>query len=138
MNDVLDVAHYIVRFYNNQNIEITHLKLQKLLYFVQVLFLLQTGNRCFNNDIVAFEYGPVVREVFEEYTGMGRTPLTYNENIRNLEHQDLIDGICNKFLIYTPGRLVDITHNQRPWRDAFADGYGTIITDASILNYFRR
>lgn len=135
-NDVFDVVDYIIKFHNDRDVIITHLKLQKLLYFVQIYFLLQTGYRCFNNDLVAFDYGPVVIDVFKKYKGVGRQPLICDKNVVNLEGNNLIDDICDKFLKYSANELVDLTHGQKPYREAINKGYGSVITDKSILDYF--
>ena len=39
---------------------ITHLKLQKLLYYAQGVCLAITGNTLFNEEIQAWQHGPVV------------------------------------------------------------------------------
>ena len=40
--------------------ELTQMKAMKLLYYIQAASLVVTGKRMFDNDIVAWKYGPVV------------------------------------------------------------------------------
>lgn len=65
--DVLDIARYII----NKSIELgyptTNLKLQKLLYYTQLTFLLERGKLCFEDTLVNWRHGPVVRAVYDEY-----------------------------------------------------------------------
>lgn len=136
MNDVKDVSNYIIKYYNQKNIEITHMKLQKLLYFVQVIFLLELNKKCFENKMLACHFGPIVEEIFDKYTGIGRTPLYFNGIIKHLERDDLIDNICERFLNYSNNRLGDIITKQNPWIKAFDKGYMSEITPESIINYF--
>lgn len=138
MNDVLDVAHYIIRYYNLKNQHISKLKLQKLLYFVQVVFIMRLGkeNLCFQDEILAYTYGPVVDRILEEYSNKGSENLIFEEDV-NIEHNDLVDMVCNKFLNTSAEKLVDITHGQTPWRKAYyTQGYRSVITNESIADYF--
>lgn len=45
--DVLDISRYIISYSNKMDYGISNLKLQKVLYFVQAYFLIQTGHPCF-------------------------------------------------------------------------------------------
>ena len=46
------------------NNDLTNLKLQKLLYFAQAKHLKVAGEPLFSDDIEAWKYGPVVRDVY--------------------------------------------------------------------------
>lgn len=65
--NVLDISRYII----NKSIEmgnpINNLKLQKLLYYTQAEFLVRKGEPAFKEEIVAWKYGPVVVEAYEEF-----------------------------------------------------------------------
>ncbi|MDT2193876.1 type II toxin-antitoxin system antitoxin SocA domain-containing protein [Paenibacillus larvae] len=54
--------------------------MQKLLYYVYADFLLATGKKLFKEPIVAFEYGPVVEEVFL-YKVHGSSEIDYKDGI---------------------------------------------------------
>ncbi|MDG6896589.1 hypothetical protein A6A19_00910 [Actinobacillus delphinicola] len=140
MNDALDVANYIIAFCNTRNIPITHLKLQKLLYFVQANFLFTLNEPCFNDEIIALPYGPVVRSVFEEFRSrnVGASQLTSSDNNHiHLLHIDLIDETLVALAKRDAFTLVEMTHNQSPWRNAFNRGIGTEIENSSIREFFR-
>jgi uncharacterized phage-associated protein len=49
--------------------ELTQMKAMKLLYYIQAASLVVTGKRMFDNDIVAWKYGPVMQEVHDRYKG---------------------------------------------------------------------
>ena len=75
MYDVFKVVNWL-RVKNNADMrtnpnveELTQMKTMKLLYYIQAASLSITGHRMFNNDIVAWRYGPVVEEVHEKYRG---------------------------------------------------------------------
>lgn len=47
MYNVLDISRYIINYSNDCNYIISNLKLQKLLYFIQVYFLIEAKKTLF-------------------------------------------------------------------------------------------
>lgn len=76
MNNVLDIARYVIKYSNEKDYDIYGLKLHALLYFVQASFVLKTGNLCFNEPTVKTSYGCIITEVAKEF-GVGSYSL-YN------------------------------------------------------------
>lgn len=76
MNNVLDIARYVIKYSNEKDYDIYGLKLHALLYFVQASFVLETGNLCFDEPIVKTSYGCIITEVAKEF-GVGGYTL-YN------------------------------------------------------------
>ena len=62
---------------------ITHLKLQKLLFYAQGIYLALNDNMLFYDQIVAWEHGPVVKSVYDEYKQNGRNPINIELNPKN-------------------------------------------------------
>ena len=71
MYDVQDVAEYVIVYSKYKDCGISNLKLQKILYLVQAYFLIQTKNPCFLEDIEAWDFGPVIPEVYRKYKQFG-------------------------------------------------------------------
>ena len=69
MNNVLDIARYVIKYSNEKDYDIYGLKLHALLYFVQASFVLKTGNLCFDEPIVKTPYGCIITEVVKEFGG---------------------------------------------------------------------
>ncbi len=141
MYNVLDIAQYIIRRCNEQNQPISNLRLQKILYFVQAEFLVSKGEPCFNERIEAWAFGPVVPEVYHRYKGYGAASIpfvTTSPFIRLLceEDQNLIDRVIDETSKYSVTTLVDITHNQTPWINAYRLGFNCPITNESIKSFF--
>ena len=55
---VIDISKYVVCYSNKKNYGITNLRLQKILYFVQVYFLKIKKEPCFKEDMEAWDSGP--------------------------------------------------------------------------------
>lgn len=155
MYDVLDICRYIINFSNSHFSGISNLKLQKILYFIQAFFLQETGNPCFNDRIEAWDFGPVVPRAYHNFKqyGAANIPsiskyLEYDENIWNVKVRDFdeniinnndrqrINFVLNTFADYSATSLVDLTHNQAPWREAYIPGMNNLITLDAIRRYF--
>lgn len=141
MYSALKVARYIIWWCNSNGYSISNLKLQKILYFVQAQFLVARGVPCFGEDIQAWEYGPVIPEVYREYKvyGGGNIPAFVgsesNVSIRPGD-RPLIDEIVGECVNYSASSLVELTHNQQPWKDAYLPGWNKTISNDSIRRYF--
>lgn len=155
MVQVMDVARYIINYSNEQNYGISNLKLQKLLYFVQAYFLLYRGEICFDAAIEAWDFGPVVPEVYHEFKRFGngdipkiRTYLDmsskvsfiaqrkYDEGVIPVRDRELIAEVVDIFSDYSATALVTLTHNQDPWIDAYRPGQNRRIEPEAIERYF--
>lgn len=137
--DVLTIADYIIRRCSGEGYTVSNLKLQKLLYFVQAEFLVATGKPCFREKIVAWDFGPVVPKVYREFCVYGSAHIperTVAKPFLPKNTADLIDGIVFTCLPFSSSQLVEITQHQLPWAVAYAKGYGSEITNESILNFF--
>lgn len=156
MYDVLDICRYAINYSNKKNYGISNLKLQKILYFIQAYFLLQTHKPCFRENIEAWDFGPVVPEAYHEYKqyGSGDIPtvksylqfdsddiwnverVAYDDTLIKTEDKELINSVIDKFADYSATDLVSITHNQAPWKDAYNPYGNHIISNESIRRYF--
>ena len=91
MYSALVVARYIIKRCNELNRPISNLKLQKLLYFVQAEFLVGEGSACFPEEIEAWDFGPVVPEVYHRYKAYGSASIPYlagAERVRRICTED--------------------------------------------------
>lgn len=142
MYRALDIARYIIERCRENNKTISNLKLQKILYFVQAEFLVSKNQPCFAEKIEAWDFGPVVPDVYYEYRmyGSANIPCIGKPKVSNIistRDKELLDGIIDECSRYSASALVEITHNQTPWLDAYEPGYNNEITKESIRDYFR-
>lgn len=138
-----DIAKYIICLAQINGDTITNLKLQKLLYYAQAWFLVNNNNRrLFPEDIVAWQYGPVVPCVYDEYKIFGRKPIYIECDFEN-DFNFICDNIkiylsefCEEFLKYSATELVGMTHQEKPWIEAIDKGiYTPICTDTMYTFY---
>ena len=71
MYSAKQVAQYIINKCSIEERPISNLKLQKLLYFVWIEYRKNTGKKLFDDKIYAWQFGPVVPEVYYDYCAYG-------------------------------------------------------------------
>lgn len=114
-----DLAKYIVHKANGMNVSITHLKLQKILYYVAGVFAGALNERAFWDSIEAWQYGPVVRNVYLEFCSWGALPLTCEEEVSldyDDEQRELVDFVIDQKIRMSGRELVNATHKEAPWK----------------------
>lgn len=114
---------------------ITPLKLQKLLYYIQGMALRIYGKPAFTNNISAWQYGPVVEEVYQQYKGRNpiSTPKIDYEVCDGLKK--IIELVVSSYGQIEAGSLIDLTHDEDPWINSVNSG--TISIDL-IKEYFNK
>ncbi|MFP7452730.1 DUF4065 domain-containing protein [Bacillus altitudinis] len=148
-----DVAKFILSLY-----PVSHLKLQKLLYYIYAEFLIRTGSKLFKDPIVAFKYGPVVEDVFFRYKVHGSSQIDYKEDETFLLRTQEIAFTPSLIKVWTSEHgtaaiecikdvllqygdldafdLVNKTHQiNGPWNRAYREGQNCEITDQLIIQY---
>lgn len=140
--NVLDVADYVIKYCNDHNMPISNLKLQKILYFIQAAFLSLQGTPCFPDDFVAWNYGPVCPVVYHKYKAFGSSNIfTFDSGVipgLRKHDQNLLDAMIDKCSHYSAAQLVEFTHNQAPWLQAYSPYNSNVISKSSIKDFFSK
>ena len=124
----IDIAKNIINIYNakvdelvrNYDIApeyITNLKLQKLLYFVQAICLMIFGKKAFPEKILAWSYGPVVNDVYQQYKQNHASGINSELNVKNVSSglYKIINEVVNCYGSIEANKLIDFTHEEEPW-----------------------
>ena len=149
-----DISRYLVyksAFYGDT---ITNLKLQKLLYYVYVWYLVLHKKNAFSEKFQAWPIGPVLPSVYKYLSEYKADPIdpdysgvSSEAGLKELENQlgqDLVDTIGKVFDAYgskTAFELVNMTHDEFPWKHAREglDVYEKTskeITDEDIISFY--
>jgi uncharacterized phage-associated protein len=133
-----DIAKIILRLVDPEYGDIiSNLKLQKLLYYMQGFHLAMFNEPLFNEEVVAWTYGPVVREVYQEYKkyGTGAIPQPENDFELNLtdKQRDLIIDVFNVYGQLSALKLMNLTHEELPWKSTPVNH---VITHKLMRTYF--
>jgi uncharacterized phage-associated protein len=73
--DARQVANLVLDTCGELEAEITNLKLLKILYFSYGWYLAAYQRKLFHNPIEAWEHGPVVRSVWQEFRAAGKASI---------------------------------------------------------------
>lgn len=146
MLNVIDVSKYIINRSYEIGKPISNLKLQKLLYFVQAKFLVDTNGKsaCFSNDIEAWGFGPVVSAAYHYFKVYGSNNIPpyddCTDSYFNEHDKILINEVIDTYKDYSAVALVNLTHRQDPWiwaSESQKRGYSNIIYKDLIFQFFR-
>lgn len=119
-----DIADYFIYKAKKEDQElISHLKLQKLVYYAQGLHLAVHGKPIFREKIEAWNYGPVVPELYSKYKHYGAKGIapdkTYNPESINKEMRTFLDEVYSAFGQLSAVGLMNLTHEDNCWKEAF-------------------
>ena len=137
----LNVARYILYIAYTCGDCITNLKLQKLLYYAQAWYLVNYKEPLFCNDIKAWQYGPVVSEVYDEYKKFANKPiedkLANGKKIKlTCEQKEYLKEFCESFFKYSATELIAMIHSETPWIKAYNNRPGSVISLDEMEKYY--
>lgn len=99
---------------------ITHLKLQKLVYYAQAWSLALFNTPLFDEEIQAWAYGPVVPSLFRRFRNKGyenlEAPATHHKF--DAPTEELLKQIESVYGRYDAKYLQQLTHDEDPWKKA--------------------
>ena len=129
--------------------EITPLALQKILYYIQGIYMVRFDEGLFDEECQAWAHGPVYKEVYDVFKNFKYSPIedTRFAMLQNRfyelseDEKQVIDLIVNSFGMYSGKTLERITHEEDPWKDARVaclpgERSNVMISKESIKQYF--
>jgi len=131
MVTALSVANSILHRAFDEDIDVTPMKLQKLIYFVYRKYLKLTNESLFSEKFEVWRYGPVIESIYYKFKKYGSNAIRdygreENKKIRvvNEESSDEIakalSSVWNKYKEYDGSYLSMLTHEDgTAWRIAY-------------------
>ncbi len=128
MYQAVELSKYIVTKCAREDCPISNLQLQKILYFIQKAYLKQ-GSQAFADETEAWQFGPVVPNVYYYFSGYGAMPIwdDYDYSGLSLTAKDhgIIDPIVEEKRQLAPWDLVNETHKLGgAWDHVYRSGLG--------------
>lgn len=113
--------------------------LQKLLYYAQGCYLAMKDKPLFNENILAWEHGPVVNEVYQEYKQNGSNPIVFDEpyDIKKVDNETraILEEVFDVFGQYSAWKLREMTHEEAPWKETVRND---VIDREKIKDFFKK
>lgn len=121
----LDIAKYVITKCTNDNCPISNLQLQKILYNLQKGYLQKKG-KLFLDVIEAWQWGPVVPNVYRVYCVYGSMKI---DEIYDIDLPESVKRIIDPIIVQkrniNPWLLVDETHKKNgAWDRIYRNGAG--------------
>ncbi len=136
------VANYILESAKGRGIGVTHLKMQKLVYFAQGFSLARLKRPLFGEAINAWTYGPVVPALYEKLRKYGSAVISGQLAAPDVVEKEsrealVIEEMMDKLAQFSAMDLVRISHNERgPWYAAWYQQRHSRIPLWAIMAYF--
>ena len=123
MISALNVGNSILRRGFAEDIDITPMKLQKMIYLVYKRYYKEYKKSLFTESFEVWRYGPVVRSVYDEFKGFKSnrisryaierdgTILVVNEK-KAQNFKEALDYVWDKYKLYDGIPLSEMTHRQ--------------------------
>ena len=136
----LDIAKYVVTYCFKKEHPVSNLQLQKILYYIQGYSFAARDKEACGEEILAWQYGPVVREVYDFFSMYAAMPIenSYSVEIRDREFEQMIQVITLNKIMQPVWKVVEQTHREAPWKyttELF--GMGSVIPKEYIRRYFK-
>lgn len=121
----IDIAKYIISKCTLDQHPISNLQLQKILYYVQKTFL-EKGLVAFEDEIEAWQFGPVVPDVYYQFCGFGAMSIRMKYHILlSSRDSQLIDPLVEQKRSLNPWEMVEDTHMKgKAWDAIYQEGLG--------------
>lgn len=139
----LDIASLFIQLANDIDDTIDNLKLNKLLYYAQGWSLARNGKPLFKDEIQAWDYGPVVDDVYHAYKVCRKAPIQeptyeFDEDKLSAEELELITDIYSNYGKFTSIALTNMTHEKdTPWSNVYVPRENRVISNRLMKNYFK-
>lgn len=135
-NKISQIASYVIE----QCEDITHLSLQKSLYYIQGFYYAFKDVFIFNDDCEAWVHGPVYIEIYHQYKSYCFDPIS-SEKIEDYiilldDEKEVVDSVIKNINCYSGKVLEHFTHEEEPWKKTRGDIPETMSTDRIIEKKF--
>jgi uncharacterized phage-associated protein len=152
MINSITLSKYVLAKINGKT---NHLKLQKIIYYIQAWHLAIFNEPIIRDDFQAWLHGPVSRKIWNEYRdksvlydNLSISKTEGRKIIKKVEEQlkpdqvEMINDVIHEYGSKSGYTLEALTHSEPPWKKA-REGYGRadrceeIIPKEEIKKYFQ-
>ena len=123
--------------YNKRKSYEGNIRLNKYLFLAQVVYLAKYNKRLFEDDFLAYDNGPVVKDIVENY-GIINNKNNEVDILPNIK--DFLDKIYLSLENATYEELIEITHEDPEWIRLSKDTYNAPVMkiEDNIEEYKKR
>ncbi|WP_133179374.1 Panacea domain-containing protein [Shewanella decolorationis] len=142
MYKAVDIAVALLKAAHERGLQLTQMQLQKLVYVTHGLSLATRGLPMINENVNAWQYGPVIPEVYHRFKIYGNQNIDFYSlpeakfpQMIDAESMNLISITLDNFGSLNGGQLSEMAHRSgSPWHSVWFDGCGNEVRGAIISN----
>ena len=153
--DGREVANFVLDECDALGRRLTHISLQKIVYFCHAWHLVEFNNPLVKHAFEAWEYGPVLPYLYSEFKGFGSSPITTRAKKMNRfsgekeeaqfvipsEDKEFLKKVICFYARLSPSQLVELSHCEdgpwaRAWNHKGKINPGMKIDNANIVGYY--
>ncbi len=149
----ISAANYIIEKVNEYNMKqptlrtkvwMTSKRLQKILFFSDVLYMFEnSGRTMFNDDFYAWPSGPVIPSVYDEFVQYqeGEMKPNFDGTHTPLDNTmiNVLDRVISDTMTLDTSELISKSHeNGGPWQSIYDENEYKLISKEAIYDYYTR
>lgn len=144
MADARAVANRFIELAAERGQSLTPMQILKLVYIAHGWTLGLTDKPLIDQNVEAWQYGPVVRDVYNAVRAYGKTPVNNAIPIAHTHldasQENMIKQVWQLYGGYSGIALSNITHMANtPWANTYVPGsFGVVISDELIKAHYKR
>lgn len=139
----LNVANNFLERGFEEKVNISPMKLQKLIYILYKEYLKETGYKLFSENFEAWQYGPVLPNVYSEFKNFKANPITnYSLNSdgsvtriqmeKGTDFYKIFNDVWEKYKNFSGLELSEFTHSENSaWKKSI-ENKTYVLTDVDI------
>lgn len=144
MKSAIQVAEYILRKASDSDDTLTPMQILKLVYMCHGWMLGLYGRQLIKEDVEAWKYGPVIRELYDEVKDYRSQAITkaLSDDVDTFDdaEKNIIDQVYLKYGRFSGPALSRSTHMKgSPWDITYnLLGPNCVISNDLIEDYYRK
>lgn len=154
MHSSLAIANEFLSRAKEERRPLTHMQLQKLVYLAHGWNLAVNGRELIEDEFEAWEFGPVIRKLYNALTKYGKNPITHlirwgddtpfiydDDGIARAEllpeEAAVVAKVWSEYKGFEAFKLSALTHAKgSPWENIYEKGKNKVINKYDIWDYF--
>ncbi|OMP78984.1 Panacea domain-containing protein [[Flexibacter] sp. ATCC 35208] len=139
---------FLGRIDTNAGDTISHLKLQKLIYYAQAWHLAIYGKPLFKEKIESWPNGPVVASIYHRFKDIPRAAAIdsfkdWAKTDFSAEIEELLEEVYTIYGEHSAGYLQELTKRELPWKKArkgldMFEKVDKAITHKDMIDYYKK
>lgn len=142
------VADYFIRKVDREaGDDMTHFKLQKMLYYAQAWHLAMHDEPLFASHFEGWVHGPVCIEIYERFRHIAWYPIPPEDTLTEPAELDddlhqFLQEVWEVYGQYTAPKLEQMSHEETPWQEArkglgSTDAGHVVLDEDTMRHYYR-